>query len=313
MKKYLLLVIIIGIVLAAGCGGNGDTETVSPDGTLVPSLTTSPPPGPAPVFPIPSPGINMPGTEALKENTWVLAAVSDSSEEWQFSREAQIELQFITQRDRQFIKGYAGCNTYTADFHIEENTLFIDKLTYTERACQNQEIMDQEDHYLSALYEAHSFHFMDNGESLVIAYGIAIPGQMVFEPKPAPSPQPEPSPEPTKPPTPSPSPVAPPTPQVRPGTVMVSLYLDVQQSGTETKGCKPFPVNIGFYPPGSRPQILMNPDLALFYFTGTSSCINTVEGIRAMVNVGPVNPGTYDITADSPTTLLNVKRNVHIE
>ncbi len=313
MERRILLMVITGMLLVLGCGGNGDTETVSPDGTLVPLPTTSPPSGLAPVFPIPSPGINMPGTEALTENTWVLAAVSDSSEEWQFSREAQIELQFITQGDRQLIKGYTGCNTYTADFYIEENTLFIDNLTCTERACQNSEVMYQEEGYLSALYEAHSFHFADNGESLIIAYGLAIPGQMVFEPKPAPSPVPTPSPTPTKQASPTPSPEASPIPQIRPGTVMVDLYLDVQQSGTEAKICEPFPIDIGFYPPGSSSHILMNPDLALFYFTGTSSCINTAEGIRAMINVGPVNPGTYDITADSPTTLLNVKRNVHIE
>ena len=50
----------------------------------------------------------------------------------------------------------------------------------------------------------------------------------------------------------------------------------------------------------------------LFSFSGTATAEWINGGTKATITVGPVNPGTYDITADSTTTLLNVKRNVGI-
>ena len=72
------------------------------------------------------------------------------------------------------------------------------------------------------------------------------------------------------------------------------------------------PIGIGFYPPDSSDSTLLNPGAAIHYFTGTTCCVNIPSGTRAQLTVGHVPSGNYDITADSSTTLLNVKRSVHI-
>jgi len=72
------------------------------------------------------------------------------------------------------------------------------------------------------------------------------------------------------------------------------------------------PVSVGFFPAGKPDSWLFNPGSATSYYSGTASCISTQSGTMARFIVGEVPPGTYDITVDSLTTLMNVKRNVGI-
>jgi len=95
--------------------------------------------------------------------------------------------------------------------------------------------------------------------------------------------------------------------------VDVDVLVNLQGSNRPPDGWA-VPITIGFYPPNSPDDWLLNPASAMYSFSGTTSAFDTVSGTRAFFSCPePVAPGTYDITADSSTTLLNVKRSVHIQ
>ena len=75
-------------------------------------------------------------------------------------------------------------------------------------------------------------------------------------------------------------------------------------------------MTVWFFAEGTPDSWLLNPNIgsAVFTFTGTTTYWVDESGTwaRAMT-VGPIMPGTYDITADFSTTLLNVRRGVYIE
>ena len=298
MKKLLASALIFTGLIVCGCGGSDDS-----DGPATPT-----PSGNTPAKPL-TPVIEMPGVQDLLDTTWILTNVHDSSEQWILSDDVRIELQFSVDGNNNRAYGFSGCNSYNGDFGIDHNAIYVANLSSTKKACPARQ-MEQENYYISALNEAHSFHFEEDRASLVIMYGMISPSSMIFEVAPPPSPAPTQRPKPTQEVT--PTPIEPPTPQIRPGTVMVSVYLDMHSSGTQPAACV-FPVSIGFYAPNSDSSMLVEPNSAMFYFHGTSTCVPTDSGTRAMITVGPVNPGTYDITADSPTSLMNVHRNVPIK
>lgn len=90
---------------------------------------------------------------------------------------------------------------------------------------------------------------------------------------------------------------------------MVKVYVELQGDNRPKWGGWEVPLTVCFCPEGSD---VLNPG-ASPCFTGTATAEWYGGGTKAVVTVGPVNSGTYDITADSTTTLLNVKRGVHIE
>ncbi len=94
---------------------------------------------------------------------------------------------------------------------------------------------------------------------------------------------------------------------------MVKVYVAMQGANRPSPEGWEVPLNIGFYPPGSSNAVLLNPGSATYYFPGTATAEWINGGTKATVTVGPVNSGTYDITADSSTTLLNVKKGVYIQ
>lgn len=94
---------------------------------------------------------------------------------------------------------------------------------------------------------------------------------------------------------------------------MVKVYVTLQGGGRPSPAGWEVPLNIGFYPSGSPDNWFLNPGSANYYFPGTATAEWINGGTKATVTVGPVASGTYDITADSSTTLLNVKKGVHIE
>lgn len=297
----ILIAIFILLIAGSGCGGDDNIETGPTPSPERPEKSDTPQP-------------DVPQISDLTNKTWVLVEVQGNEDEWGLSEEIEINLQLSVKNNQHLVSGYSGCNTYRGTFGIDENAFFVDDLTYTERACPAEGIMSQENNYLSALRTAHSIDLNEDGDLLIIGYGVVDPAYLVFQFQPAASPTatPSTSPTPEAEPSPAETPVITQPPQLMPGSVMVSIYLDQQKSGTQAQKCQ-FPVNIGFYPPNSDPAILAEPASSLFYFSGTANCLMTESGTKIMVEVGPVNPGTYDITADTPTTLLNVKRNVHIE
>ncbi|MFO8101711.1 MAG: hypothetical protein R6U37_06065, partial [Dehalococcoidia bacterium] len=93
----------------------------------------------------------------------------------------------------------------------------------------------------------------------------------------------------------------------------VDIYVTLQGVNRPVEGWA-ISLDVCFCPANSGTETLLNPGTESSCFSGTTTYVApTVEsGTRALLTVGPVNPGTYDITADSSTTLLNVKRNVGI-
>ncbi len=96
--------------------------------------------------------------------------------------------------------------------------------------------------------------------------------------------------------------------------VGIHIYVTLQGNNRPAEGWG-IPIAIGFFPANSGTPVLFSGSAtADFWFEGTTSGTITASGTRAYFQCPePVSPGTYDITADSTTTLLNVKRAVHIE
>ncbi len=90
---------------------------------------------------------------------------------------------------------------------------------------------------------------------------------------------------------------------------MVNIKVTLQGSNRPPSGWE-VPITVGFFEPGSD-VLSATP---LYSFSGTTIMGITSNGTRAFFYCpAPVVPGTYDITTDSETTLLNIKRNVFIE
>ena len=93
-------------------------------------------------------------------------------------------------------------------------------------------------------------------------------------------------------------------------SALVQVYVTLQGDNRPKWQGWEVPLNVGFYPPDSSYQVLLNPGSAIFYFTGTGVAQWYNGGTKATVTVGPVDYGEYDVTVDSDTTLLNLIRHV---
>jgi len=94
---------------------------------------------------------------------------------------------------------------------------------------------------------------------------------------------------------------------------MVKVYVALQGDNRPSPEGWAVPLTVCFCPEDSDDNTLLNPGTEIPCFSGTATAEWISGGTKATITVGPVNSGTYDITADSSTTLLNVKRGVHIE
>ena len=73
------------------------------------------------------------------------------------------------------------------------------------------------------------------------------------------------------------------------------------------------PVEVGFFPANSGTLIMSGSSAATYWFEGITSGTVTESGTRVYFqSPDGVNPGTYDVTIASTTTLMNVRRNVGI-
>jgi len=94
--------------------------------------------------------------------------------------------------------------------------------------------------------------------------------------------------------------------------ITVAIQVNLQGTNRPQSGWE-IPINIGFYSTGKPDSWFLNPGSAMYYFSGTTTAISTDGGTRAYFQCpDPIAPGTYDITADSTTTLLNVKKGISI-
>ncbi len=90
--------------------------------------------------------------------------------------------------------------------------------------------------------------------------------------------------------------------------LLVEIKLDLQGANRPPSGWE-VPINVGFFTPDADVMSAT----PVYSFTGITSPVNPGGGTRAYFACPElILSGTYDITADSTTTLLNVKRNVGI-
>jgi heat shock protein HslJ len=60
------------------------------------------------------------------------------------------------------INGSAGCNSYSGDYQLSDNTLAFLNISHTEKYCMEPEgIMEQETQYLKTLNTAESYQVKD--------------------------------------------------------------------------------------------------------------------------------------------------------
>ena len=93
---------------------------------------------------------------------------------------------------------------------------------------------------------------------------------------------------------------------------LISILVTLQGQNRPVPAGWEVHLGVGFYPEYSSTSVLLDPDSATYYFSGTATYVLSGTQSLARLIVGPVNSGTYDITTDSTTTLLNVKRSVYI-
>ncbi len=93
----------------------------------------------------------------------------------------------------------------------------------------------------------------------------------------------------------------------------VDIYINLQGDNRPYPAEWQVPIDIGFFPANSGTLVMSGSAAADYWFEGTTSGAITASGTRAYFKCPvPVAPGAYDITVDSITTLMNVKRNVGI-
>ncbi len=91
----------------------------------------------------------------------------------------------------------------------------------------------------------------------------------------------------------------------------VKIYVELQGDERPPEGWE-VPLTVCFCPEGSDDSALLNPGPEIHCFTGTSTAEWINGATRATITVEDVYRGTYDVTVDSSTTLLNVKRSVPV-
>ncbi len=286
----------------AACSDDG-SPTVSDD---VPTSTSSPTedtPSTSDMFFL--------GT--LIGKTLLLTDIDDNSDETQFIQKTGISARFSIEDNKRVISGYSGCNTYSAGFEASEDFLYIEDIARTKMICIEDGVSERETEYLDALSTAYNFHFENDGESLMIIYGLTTPCSLTFEVQPEPTQEPSPTkpvhtPTPTKEPLPAITDTPAPDSTDTADGILVSLYI----ASYSPNICE-FPVYVGFYPEGSSDDHLTDINATTYYFKGTTKCSHTEGGLKAMITVGPINPGVYDITISTSTSLINVKRSVRIQ
>jgi heat shock protein HslJ len=82
------------------------------------------------------------------------------------------------------IGGFAGCNTYSGPYSVEGNQVSIGPLASTRKACEN-ELMDQEQTYLTNLEQANSYsieneelHLLDESGTTTLTFVIVEPADL---------------------------------------------------------------------------------------------------------------------------------------
>jgi len=95
-------------------------------------------------------------TGMLEDTKWILESYGEPGNLQAVLEGTEITATFESTKGQ--VHGSAGCNTYFADYEINDNKLSILQMAYTEIGCLEPEgILEQEQEYLQTLLAAESF------------------------------------------------------------------------------------------------------------------------------------------------------------
>jgi heat shock protein HslJ len=123
----------------------------TPQGGPVPNTGATPFPDTA----APGPSTGTPGPEnPLAATRWALVSVGEPGAETPVLQGTEITLEF---EEAGQAGGSGGCNSYGAEYEIQDGKLSFDQIVTTEMACLDEGVMEQEQRYYQALQAAGEF------------------------------------------------------------------------------------------------------------------------------------------------------------
>jgi heat shock protein HslJ len=146
IARSLMLILLLGLVLPA----------------CTPATTPAPAPPTAPVQPTPAVDTSS-GQIPLESTNWVLQSYGDPNNPTPVEEGTSITALFSPAKS---LTGSSGCNTYSARYAIQGNTMRVDQPIATYLSCSKG--MEQEGVYLSALVSVTTYKI--TGSSLEIVY-----------------------------------------------------------------------------------------------------------------------------------------------
>lgn len=103
---------------------------------------------------------------SLQSTSWTLTALGDVGNVSPALENSEVTIEF----DAGEVSGSAGCNQYFGSYSAgRDGTFSVDNMAWTEMACLEPGVMEQEQEYLSTLLEAESYAATDT--SLTITGG----------------------------------------------------------------------------------------------------------------------------------------------
>lgn len=105
---------------------------------------------------------------------WTLVEMGTQDQMGSLIAGTEIRLEFAAMDG--IVRGVAGCNTYSAPYTADTETVEIGEIISTKIHCDPPEILEQEARYLQALSEAERFEL--KGDELTLTGGVLI---LVFE------------------------------------------------------------------------------------------------------------------------------------
>lgn len=99
------------------------------------------------------------GAYALQESQWRLASFEVSGETVSVLTDSVVTLEFHAENQA---SGLSGCNQYGGTYLAEDEAVSFVEMASTLMACDNPDLMDQEQHFLDALQSATRYDMSDN-------------------------------------------------------------------------------------------------------------------------------------------------------
>jgi heat shock protein HslJ len=116
---------------------------------------------------------------ALEGTEWMLSGIAENDAIVSTAVDANITATF----EGGVMAGSAGCNSYTADYTVDGNSLTLGDAIRTEMACEDEEVMERENSFLAALENVGGYEItrdtltlLDSEGNMVMSFTAAAVG-----------------------------------------------------------------------------------------------------------------------------------------